>query len=123
MPASTNLSSRACRTSRNRAVKCSPSRLSDTATTGSFVIAVQLRGGIGNQLFQYAAARALALRLGVPLALDLRLFDNHTARRYALDAFAIETAEIDRNAFPPSARRLSGQIASWFKARSRFSTF
>jgi hypothetical protein len=87
------------------------------------VIAVQLGGGIGNQLFQYAAGRALALRLRVPLALDLRLFDNHRARRYALDVFAIETAEIDRSAFPPSARRLSGRIASWFKARSRFSTF
>ncbi|CAN5381781.1 alpha-1,2-fucosyltransferase [soil metagenome] len=87
------------------------------------MIAVQLGGGIGNQLFQYAAARALALRLGVPLALDLRLFDNHAARRYALDAFAIETVEIDRNAFPPSARRLSGQIASWFRARRRFATF
>ena len=68
------------------------------------MIAIQLGGGIGNQLFQYAAARALALRLRVPLALDLRLFDNHAARRYALDAFAIETAEIDRNAFPASAR-------------------
>jgi hypothetical protein len=31
---------------------------------------LRLRGGLGNQLFQYAAGRALALRNGVPLRLD-----------------------------------------------------
>jgi hypothetical protein len=34
------------------------------------VLLLRLRGGLGNQLFQYAAGRALALRNGVPLRLD-----------------------------------------------------
>ena len=36
------------------------------------MITVSLLGGLGNQLFQYATGRALALRLGVPLAIDER---------------------------------------------------
>jgi hypothetical protein len=35
------------------------------------VIIVQLKHGFGNQLFQYATARRLSLKLGVPLTLDL----------------------------------------------------
>ena len=35
------------------------------------MIVVRLLGGLGNQMFQYSAARALALRHGVPLKLDL----------------------------------------------------
>jgi len=33
-----------------------------------------LGGGLGNQLFQYAAARSLALRLGVDLTIDTRFY-------------------------------------------------
>jgi len=33
-------------------------------------VTVQIAGGLGNQLFQYAAARPLALHNGVPLAID-----------------------------------------------------
>lgn len=52
--------------------------------------AVELRGGLGNQLFQYAAARALALRAGVPLLLDATVVGgDHTPRAYALEAFAV----------------------------------
>ncbi|MEI8206785.1 MAG: alpha-1,2-fucosyltransferase [Kiritimatiellales bacterium] len=34
-------------------------------------------GGLGNQMFQYAAGRALALSRGVPLRLDISGFDNY----------------------------------------------
>lgn len=37
------------------------------------MITARLHGRLGNQMFQYAAGRALAERLGVPLALDSRL--------------------------------------------------
>ena len=51
-------------------------------------------GGLGNQMFQYAAGRALAMRLGVPLKLDLSWFDtvqnSTTPREYMLHAFPIE---------------------------------
>ncbi len=36
------------------------------------MITTRLHGRLGNQMFQYAAARGLALRLGVPVALDAR---------------------------------------------------
>ena len=40
-------------------------------------------------MFQYAAARALSLRLGVSLTLDLRFFDRGRHRRYGLDALPL----------------------------------
>lgn len=38
------------------------------------MIVSKLIGGLGNQIFQYAAGRALSLRLGVPFMLDTRDF-------------------------------------------------
>jgi Glycosyl transferase family 11 len=78
------------------------------------VIVVALGGGVGNQLFQYAAARALALTLGVPLALDARHYEGRGWPRYALDDFAIETVPVDRGALPlrdhRPIRRLLGRL-------------
>jgi hypothetical protein len=53
------------------------------------MIVVRLQGGIGNQLFQYAAAYALSRRLGCPLAMDLSIYEKEKVRRYALDQFNI----------------------------------
>ena len=54
-------------------------------------VTVQIGGGLGNQLFQYAAARRLALHNGVPLTIDhLSGFArDFYQRRYRLDRFAI----------------------------------
>lgn len=41
------------------------------------VVISQIIGGLGNQMFQYAAGRALALRRGVPLLLDLSDFTGY----------------------------------------------
>jgi hypothetical protein len=68
--------------------------------SGGGVIAVALGGGVGNQLFQYATARALALRLRVPLMVDDRLFRGRTWPVYALDAFAIEVVPLDEETLP-----------------------
>ena len=80
-------------------------------------------GGIGNQLFQYAAGRALAEKHGVELALDSafleRDFENVTPRAYSLSAFRIRerfasNAEIERLALRTGivgmARRLLGRV-------------
>jgi hypothetical protein len=62
------------------------------------MIVVKLMGGLGNQMFQYAAARSLASRLGSPLSADLNfLLDrtprpNFTFRNYDLDIFGIQMA-------------------------------
>ncbi|MBU5636450.1 alpha-1,2-fucosyltransferase [Geomonas sp. Red69] len=57
------------------------------------MIIVKLMGGLGNQMFQYAAARRLAWVSGVPLKLDLGWFQGSlpgtTPREYALGPFNI----------------------------------
>ena len=47
-------------------------------------ITVRIQGGLGNQMFQYAAGLALARRLGVPLFADLDTFRNDCLRTYEL---------------------------------------
>ena len=53
-------------------------------------IVVRLVGGLGNQLFQYAAGRAVAIRNGVPLKLDTSWFATVSDRHYALAPYRIE---------------------------------
>lgn len=51
------------------------------------IVLVRLMGGLGNQLFQYAAGRAIALRTGRRLWLDRSWYAGQNQRRYRLDAF------------------------------------
>jgi len=68
-----------------------PRRFSGSAGgRGAIVIIVQLKGGLGNQLFQYAAGRRLSLTLGVPLELDISFYERHSQRTYELHQFCIE---------------------------------
>jgi hypothetical protein len=53
------------------------------------MVIVQIIGGLGNQLFQYAAGRRLANRLNVPLKLDVSAFETYTLRNYKLSHFSI----------------------------------
>lgn len=84
---------------------------------GTVMIVVRLMGGLGNQMFQYAAGRRLAHVSGVPLKLDLSWFRSAaraTPRSYGLHPFAIaeafaSDAELARIAAP--AKRLAGLIA------------
>ena len=60
------------------------------------MIIVRLRGGVGNQLFQYAAAKALALERGVALKADLYTYKKHPYRKYELNNFNIDLSEATR---------------------------
>lgn len=53
------------------------------------MIITKLYGGLGNQLFQYAAGRSLAKRLGVELKMDIFFFQRQSLRKYDLGAFNI----------------------------------
>jgi hypothetical protein len=56
------------------------------------MVIVRLNGGLGNQMFQYAAARRIAYVSGSELKLDLGWFDekgNWTPRKYELDGFSL----------------------------------
>jgi len=53
-------------------------------------VVVALSDGLGNQLFQYATARAITLRADLPLYLDLQNFElGDGYRRYMLGAFRV----------------------------------
>lgn len=54
-------------------------------------ITVHISGGLGNQLFQYATGRALALRRGSKLSLDISSFtQSGNLRSYNLDNYQIQ---------------------------------
>jgi hypothetical protein len=88
----------------------------DNGASAVSLVIVRLIGGLGNQMFQYATGRALALRRGATLKLDLTGFATvgaHTKRRYELDAFPIhgggaseaEIAQFGRTGKPGLPRR------------------
>jgi len=63
------------------------------------MITSRLIGGLGNQMFQYAAARALALRVSTDLMLDTRAFIDYKVHSYGLDWFSIQADVIDNVSF------------------------
>lgn len=76
---------------------------------------VSLVGGLGNQMFQYAAARGLAEKLGVPVRLDTSWFGHTPGRTFMLDRFRVDasiasTAELSHFATPR---------ADWVRRRLR----
>lgn len=58
-------------------------------------ITMDLMGGLGNQMFQYAAGKALALRTGASLLLNTRPFSADQKRAYALGVFALPERCVD----------------------------
>jgi hypothetical protein len=81
------------------------------------VITISLIGGLGNQMFQYAAGKALAERHGVPLALDLSGFKNYALRSFLLDRLRIpEVIDSPAQAEPIQMPEINFARAKW-KAR------
>lgn len=88
------------------------------------VVSVNLCGGLGNQLFQYAAARALAVERDADLVLDLSWFDevllsaNVTPRKYALSPFDLPVKLVgiggvvrkNKSSFSDAIQRLGGRF-------------
>lgn len=54
------------------------------------IVTLHLSGGLGNQLFQYAAARSLAIRCKAELALDLSFYHGGRHRSFELNQFPIQ---------------------------------
>ena len=83
------------------------------------MIVVRLMGGLGNQMFQYAASRRLALQHGTDLKLDLSWFAEQSLRKYELDTLCI-LAEIatkeDLTLFDlEDAVSLAGRLRKFFR--------
>lgn len=80
------------------------------------MIIVKLSGGLGNQLFQYALGRQLAVLNQTELKLDVSQLGNSlfgTPRSYALDAFSI-------NASLATNREISELVGASFSMLGRF---
>ncbi len=75
------------------------------------MIIVQLTGGLGNQLFQYAIGRNIAERNNVPLKLDLSWFKDQSDRSYGLNHFAT----IQEIASPAEVAQLKGSKLVYLK--------
>jgi hypothetical protein len=66
------------------------------------LVVVRLTGGLGNQLFQYAAACGVAHASGGAVALDLSEFSGgDKSRSYALDRYRLEIPTLNATSFDP----------------------
>lgn len=76
------------------------------------MIILRLKGGLGNQLFQYAAARQIAFNNNVELLLDTKSgFENDAfKRRYALDNFRIVAKIAPSEMMPRFVSRLNRKL-------------
>lgn len=60
------------------------------------IILIHCMGGLGNQMFQYAAGKALSVRLGLPLKMYFEDHYKHAKRIFALDEFNITVEQPSR---------------------------
>lgn len=79
-------------------------------------VQVQLLGGLGNQMFQYAAGRALADRTGSEVVLDVSEFATYTLRRYELGTMHVRAQVTPAVPAPAAAPAAAGPLVR--KARS-----
>jgi hypothetical protein len=77
------------------------------------VITVSVIGGLGNQMFQYAAGKALAERHGVPLAFDISGFRNYALRPFLLDHLLVPEAVTSVQEEPTPKPELNFTRAKW----------
>lgn len=95
------------------------------ASTQQARVIVQLLGGLGNQMFQYALGRAISLRTGAPLLLDrnvIRFARQETPRSYDLDIFEMQptfATRADISAYHSHGAGLVGKIAYRLRGRLR----
>lgn len=82
------------------------------------MVIVKIIGGLGNQLFQYAAGRRLANTCGAELKLDLSGFANYKLHSYGLNHFSITAPA----ASPAEIEAVKGKARSGFlgKITGRF---
>jgi hypothetical protein len=83
------------------------------------MVIVKLKGGLGNQMFEYSAGLALALKERSDLKLDLSNYPKEAQRKFGLDVFNISgklaspeeiTSIIGKNEARPFTEKIFGKI-------------
>ncbi len=84
------------------------------------MIVIKLQGGLGNQMFQYAAALALSKKSGNTLQLDPIFFKDVDDRNFGLNVFNISSSfasslqsKIFRNDLNPILKGLVSMVTSY----------
>ncbi len=80
-------------------------------------VKVKIHCGLGNQMFQYAAARTLALRVNAPLVLDTNSYDKDRERNFELGYFPIIATHAAK---PSTVAKLAGRISDRFWGQDLF---
>jgi hypothetical protein len=94
------------------------------STRSHLVITISILGGLGNQMFQYAAAKALACRHNVELVLDESSFRTYALRPFLLDRLQIpETdATIGKRSLNEPMRAKNFAVMQWRNRADRVLT-
>ena len=83
-----------------------------------------LVGGLGNQMFQYAAAKSLSIKRGIPFKVFYQDVDKNLGRKYNLDIFRLSIDLANKNAdiFSRRFMRLKSKIQNClgFKGDNHF---
>lgn len=78
------------------------------------MIIARVQGGLGNQMFQYALGRRLALHHGAELLLDLSFYDvkdgTHTPRPFELDVFQVKYRRANAEELRPFLQARASRI-------------
>lgn len=76
------------------------------------IVTLGVSGGLGNQLFQYAAARSLAIRCNADLVLDLSFYHSGRHRNFELQQFPIKAVlrDLPKSKFLAAVSQLAGSL-------------
>ena len=99
--------------------------LQSQTITNSGCVIVQIMGGLGNQMFQYALGRAISERTGAPLLLDTLAIEHahhETPRTFDLDIFELQprfATRADVSCYHSHGAGLAGKVAFRLRKGSR----
>jgi len=79
------------------------------------MIITRIIGGLGNQMFQYAIAKAIAKKRADEFKLDISFYPKQTLRKYELNQFNIE----ENIANDYEIIKLAGNENTWFKIKRK----
>ena len=81
------------------------------------MIISKISGGLGNQMFQYAAGHSVASKLKTKHCLDIRSYETDQVRSFGLDKFSISAGIAPQEILPPAKRESLFRYTLWKSLR------